>query len=286
VTGHKGPLLVLGATGSLGRLMRAVWPHDTPTLWQSRRPQTGYVACDILKDADRLAQIMEGARAVVCLAGVTGARARQTGASLRDNSLLAQATVQAAARSGVPRVFLASSAAVYGRAQSPLHERTIGTALSPYGQAKYEMEQAACALGDAQGVQVCNLRIGNVAGADAILGEWQQDFALDTFADGSTPRRSYIGPESLAKVIVTLSSAQSTQRYLNVASPRATAMGDLLDAAGLGWTSRAATPQSIACVMLDTGTLQGYMRLSEDTSRASELVAEWRRAVDHVAGAE
>ena len=280
MTGHQGPLLVLGATGRLGRLIRAVWPQDTPALWQSRKPQDGYLACDIMKDAEGLAHMMQGASAVICLAGVTSSRARKAGASLRDNSLLAQATVQAAARSGVPRVILASSAAVYGRAPSPLHEGIVGTALSPYGQAKYEMEQAASALGDAQSVDVCNLRIGNVAGADAILGEWQPGFALDTYVDGNTPRRSYIGPESLAKVIVALSRAKVTTRYLNVASPDVTAMGDLLDAAGLNWTPRAATAQSIDCVMLDTAKLEGYLRLSGDTSSAPTLVAEWRRAVD------
>lgn len=231
-----GPLLVLGATGRLGRLLRKVWPKNAPARWHSRMPQDGYVACDILDDPDGLVRVMRGARAVVCLAGVTDSRALRTGASLRDNSRIAQAAVQASARSGVPRVFLASSAAVYGRAQSPLHEEKVGTDLSPYGRAKLEMEQAASALGAAHGVDVCNLRIGNVAGADAVLGQWKPGFALDTFADGTTPRRSYIGPESLAKAIVAVSWSESLEDCLNVAAPDVTAMGDLLDAADLSWT--------------------------------------------------
>ncbi|MGA9409267.1 MAG: NAD(P)-dependent oxidoreductase [Roseobacter sp.] len=286
MTREKGPLLILGATGRLGGLVRSVWPQDTPTLWQSRMPQDGYVACDILEDANGLAHLMEGARAVVCLAGVTDKHARDTGASLRDNSRLAQATVQAAARGGVPRVFLASSAAVYGRAQSPLTEETIGTDPSPYGQAKHEMEQAACALGDAQGVEVCNLRIGNVAGADAILGDWHPGFMLDTFADGATPRRSYIGPVSLAKVIVALSSAKNSESCLNVAAPGAIAMGDLLDAAGLNWVPRIAPEHAIDCVMLETSKLDRYLNLPRDAATASRLVAEWKRTIEQETAAQ
>lgn len=276
---HPRPLVVLGATGRLGRLMRPVWPEGMPTLWLSRRPVDGNIFCDILGDSDGLAQLLAGARAVVCLAGVTNAGALQAGASLRDNSLLAQAVVQAAARGGMPRVFLASSAAVYGRAQSPLSEDAVGIDLSPYGEAKREMEEATQALGSAYGVEVCNLRIGNVAGADSILGAWRQGFELDTFDDGSTPRRSYIGPQSLAKALVELSVADRFEPCLNLAAPRMTSMGDLLDAAGLQWVPRLATSRTIDCVMLDTAKLDALVRLPPDSGLAPNLVAEWRQAV-------
>ena len=281
-----GSLVVLGATGRLGRLIRPVWPKRIQTTWQARRPQDGYASCDILGDANRLAPVLQGAQAVVCLAGITNARARQKGASLRDNSRLAQAVVQAAARSGVPRVLLASSAAVYGRAQSPLHEGIEGADLSPYGLAKREMEEAASALGDAYGVEVCNMRIGNVAGADAILGDWRPGYALDTFEDGKTPKRSYVGPESLAKTIVALCVADTVEPCVNVACAGVVAMGDLLDAASLQWVPRPATADTIECVELDTTRLDRFLRLPDDAGRAPNLVAEWRRAAPQERAAE
>lgn len=71
MSGSDGDLLVLGASGRLGRLLRAVWACDVPARWHARRPTPGFQACDILNDTGRLRSLAEGASTILCLAGTT-----------------------------------------------------------------------------------------------------------------------------------------------------------------------------------------------------------------------
>ena len=123
------------------------------------------------------------------------------------------------------------------------------------------------------------LRLGNVAGADAILGNWKPGFTLDTLPDGTTPTRSYIGPNSLARVLFDLSSAKDLPKLMNVATPGAVQMGALLDAAGLPWLSRVSTEQTIADVTLDTTVLERFTTFDPRDSTPHGIVADWQTAM-------
>jgi nucleoside-diphosphate-sugar epimerase len=137
-------------------------------------------------------------------------------------------------------------------------------------------EKAAHALGAARGVAVCALRIGNVAGADAILGGWQPGFTLDRFADGTTPRRSYIGPGDLAQALEALIAHPSPlPAALNLTAPGLVAMGDLLKAAGLEYQTRPAPPDALPIVQLETARLARLISLPPPATPA-DLVAQWR----------
>ena len=275
MTHAAGQLLVLGAGGRLGRLLRACWPDQDDVIWHSRRG--GADLCfDPLTDGAALTEAARGARAILCLSGVTHWRAAQTGVSLSLNTDLALAAIDGAAQAGVGRVFLASSAAVYGRATGSLDEAGECDPVSDYGLAKLSMERAAQARGQSRGVAVCSLRIGNVAGADAILDGWRVGFVLDQFADGSTPRRSYIGPRSLSRVLDALSRKAALPECINVAAPGAVALGALLDAADLEWKPRPAEAGSIASVELSTSRLDRLTRLGHASIGAANLVREWR----------
>ena len=263
-----GDLLVLGASGWLGRLLRAVWCEGSHV--QRNR------LCDMLKDPDDLQALAEGADAILCLAGATDRTVGQGRGTYADNRYLACAAIDAATRAGCSRVYLASSAAVYGRAAGPLCEEDPGLDLSPYGQAKRDMERAAEVLAKAAGVALCNLRIGNVAGADAILGGWQPGFELDRFADGETPRRSYIGPISLAQALAALLASSDVPASVNVAAPGVVGMDALLDAAGLPWKARPAPPDAVPVVSLCTERLSQFWSAPENAGNAACLVAEWR----------
>ncbi|QFT58058.1 NAD dependent epimerase/dehydratase family protein [Sulfitobacter sp. THAF37] len=219
---------------------------------------------------------MRGRRAVVCLSGVTPAHAASTGDALSLNADLALAAVRAAAAVGVPRVLLASSAAVYGEAEGPLKEDMACHPVSAYGQAKLEMELAAVALARDRRQAVTVLRIGNVAGADAILGGWREGMEIDTLPDGSTPARSYIGPKTLAEVVYQLCLADDLPEILNVAAPGIVQMGALLDAAGLPWTPRAAGDATVARVVFSTKQLEKRVEFAPKAGSAEGLVAEWR----------
>ncbi|MGD9861967.1 MAG: NAD-dependent epimerase/dehydratase family protein [Pseudodonghicola sp.] len=278
------PVLVLGATGRIGTILRQAWPRGRG-LWQARpgrlAPGPERVLLDPLGDPAALARAAAGAGAILCLAGVTPTTlaAAGPGAAMADNIALGLAAVRAAAQAGggegraVP-VLLASSSAVYG-AQAGLLGETVPLApVNDYGRAKAEMEGRAARLGAELGVAVTSLRIGNIAGADAILGRWQPGFALDRFADGRTPRRSYIGPLTLARVLERLCLTPDLPPLLNISAPGVVEMGALLDAAGLAWTPRPAPDSAIAEVALDVAALRALLPIGPATPQS--LVAEWR----------
>ena len=277
---ENSKVLLLGASGRLGLMMQAFWPEKGTLVCHSRSSRPGYVTFNPLSDADLLASAMSGARAVICLSGITPAHAAASGDALTLNAELALATVRAAGRAGGVRVFLASSAAVYGAAEGPLSEDMMCNPVSEYGRAKLEMEKVALASAKARNLPVTVLRIGNVAGADAILGGWHNRMAIDVLPDGGTPRRSYIGPQTLTHVLYQLCQAQSLPDVLNVAAPGMVEMGALLDAAGLAWSQKPATGATIAQVELSTKRIEKEFDFAPNAGTPTGLVAQWRAYQD------
>ncbi|SEG19474.1 Nucleoside-diphosphate-sugar epimerase [Jhaorihella thermophila] len=276
---HFPRILVLGATGRIGAILRRLWLRSGArtgdhVLWQARAARHGNWAVFDPRDPDAVARAARGCDTILCLAGVTPTRAAR-GAAMADNVRLGLAAVRGGAAAGA-RVLLASSAAVYGGGQGLLAETVPPAPLSDYGRAKAEMEHRAIALGAELGVSVTCLRIGNVAGADAILGDWRPGFRLDRFADGRTPRRSYVGPATLARVLKDLAAASDLPPVLNVAAPGSVEMGALLDAAGLAWTPRPAPEDAIARVQLDVSALERFTSFAPRDSLPRTMVAEWR----------
>lgn len=268
----KDRVLILGATGKLGHILRVCWPEPDDLVLHSRRPADGFVAFDPLEIPAEMIKVLQGVRAVICLSGVTPAQAK---GDLNFNIDLGVAAVVLGKAVGAKQVFCASTAAVYGRGAGLLSEAIACTPISPYGTAKLAMENEALAAAVRAGQAACMLRIGNVAGADAILGGWHAQMALDRFADGATPSRSYIGPQKLASVMYQLSRANDLPNVLNVAAPGGVEMGHLLDAADLQWTPRPAPETAIPKVALSTEQLEQYVQFGEEDCTAAGLVADW-----------
>ena len=266
--GSNRPVLLLGGTGRLGRMLCRFWPTRADLRVQSRGAG-GDLRFDPLADGDALRAAAQDVRAVVCLAGVTDAHAARTGDAMALNSALALAAIEAAPPD--TRVLLASSAAVYGALPGVLAEDGPTAPRSDYGRAKLAMEAAALATGH----PVTALRIGNVAGADAILGGWRAGMQLDRFADGRTPARSYIGPRTLARAVHALTCAEAPPAVINIAAPGSVEMGALLDAAGLAWQPRPAPDTAIATVTLATDRLAHHLSFAPEDGTAAGLVAEW-----------
>ncbi|TNJ40952.1 NAD(P)-dependent oxidoreductase [Phaeobacter sp. B1627] len=276
--------LVLGASGRIGRSLRHRWGPDA-ALWQARRAPgraqegPGWQIFDPLADPAALAAAARQSGQILCLAGGVPGR----GGDLGDNLRLAEAAIHAAAEAGI-RVILASSAAVYGARGGALHEDLTLTPTHPYGQAKADMEAQAARLGAELGVSVCALRIGNVAGFDAVLGGWRPGFRLDQFPDGRSPRRSYIGPATLADVIAALLAAPRLPEVLNIAQPGPVEMAVLLRAAGRDYATVPAPETAIAEVELDVARLAAFLAPHQPLPVAdpTEMLAEIAMLEPHI----
>ena len=275
-------VLVLGATGRIGGILRAQVGDADGFRWQTRSAAAfgaapgDWVICDPLNDPAGLVRAAEGCDAILCLSGVTHMRLAQDGAAdLAQNTDLALAAIRAGAAVGA-RVLLTSSAAVYGSQSGSLAEDAPLRPANAYGAAKVEMEQRGAVLGAELGVEVTSLRIGNIAGLDAILGGWRPGFRLDRFPDGRSPRRSYIGLATLARALRELPLMGGLPGALNIAEPGMVEMGALLDAAGLAWEAQEAPETAIPEVELDVGALQTLCPCLPDRGAPARMVEEWR----------
>ncbi|MFV0490878.1 MAG: NAD-dependent epimerase/dehydratase family protein [Pseudorhodobacter sp.] len=269
------PFLILGATGQIGRALHAGWPWfmrgGLRPIWQTRRKQPGYLHWDILNGA---CPEMAASGVVLCLAG-----GRAAGEANRD---LALAALKAAGAQGARHVFLMSSAAVYGPAAAPLTEEMQPAPLAEYGRQKLAMEQDALAHVAQSGQRMTILRLGNVAGMDALLGgaARHHPVTLDPVpgAEGG-PLRSYIGPKTLGAVLARLAHLAAEHAdlppILNIATPRPVRMADLLDAAGVSWHYGPENPDVLAKVVLDTARLQRLIPLPPPAGNPASMVAEW-----------
>ena len=260
----KHPILVLGATGHVGRALAAVWPDDVPVLWQYRPggavPAGPAMVWDILNDA---------APDVGAISGIVHLAGGVTPEALAVTTDLALAACDLGAVHGVP-VLVASSQAVYGPAPGRVDEATPCAPANEYGHAKLAMERAV------QGRASC-LRIGNVVGCDMLLRNAAMGrVTLDQLADGGSPQRSYISAQVLAQVMIALTQQGRGAEVLNLAQPGTVAMHDLLAAAGLGWDWRAAGPGVLARLEMDVTRLMGLVPLPPADPAA--LIADARAA--------
>lgn len=288
----------MGASGRLGTVLRRHWHAPGRVVWQMRAEAAHALGLLRTRDLRLWAPLSQAPRAagfprvdvVLCLAGVVQGNA----AELSANTDLALAALEAGRALGARRVLLASSAAVYGSASGLVDEAAPPRPITEYGRAKLDMERAAIrwkAPRRGQWPALTCLRIGNVAGADALLGGNVTSLPmsrapvagpvlLDRFADGHGPRRSYIGPLTLARVLATLVRHAAGGRYLpevlNIAAPGAVAMADLLRAAGMAFAWQPAPASAVQEVGLDVALLARYCPLSAWAPDPCHPVREWQ----------
>lgn len=288
----RDSVLIVGAGGRVGRLVAAHWPNLTnaPPLWAANRAGGADLQWSPLTDGPTPLLRQLGGQtpaALVMLAGVTPGPGVDE-AALSANRALALACLEAARKAGIGRVLLASSSAVYGLSPSgmPFDETTAPAPLSPYGRAKLLMEQSVDPARDA-GLQVCALRIGNVAGADALLyshtgrpAHQSAPLAIDVFADGLGPLRSYIGAASFARVLAQLATIPAPlPPVLNIAAPDPVRMVALAKAAGLPFRMVPAPPTAHQSITLDCRRLAQLCDLPDSDSLPETMVQQWQKAL-------
>lgn len=221
---------------------------------------------------------------MIVLAGITPGPGVDA-ATLSGNRVITAACLAAAQAAGIERVLLASSSAVYGVDPSgaAFAETSQPRPQSDYGRAKLEAE-AVCDPARQAGLEVCVLRIGNVAGADALLAPLTGQIAdparplrIDAFADGHGPLRSYIGPATLARVLAGLAIwPGSLPKLLNVAAPSPVYMEDLAHAAGWPSQMTPAPTKAHQRITLDCSLLGQVCPLTREDSLPCEMVQQWK----------
>lgn len=267
-------ILLLGASGKLGRAVRAIWSDTLDYVSVSRRATDGCLHWgmgDPFPDIGRF-------DAVLALWGVTS----NQGNLLSDNAILAEHALVIASEVGARRVVHCSSAAVYEGRTGPLREEMTLSPVAAYGRSKLEMERRIAEWHRAhpEGPESVVLRIGNVVGADSLFANLipGETVTLDRFADGEGPVRSYLSPHDLALILYDCACQRPPERLYNLASSAPTAMADIARAAGCRVAWREATRPEVQRVHLDTSRLQRDFGNRHLSGAAADLVQSARNS--------
>ena len=215
--------------------------------------------------------------------GLWGATAGSQ-AALSENARLVSTTSQTAQAIGAKRVIHLSSAAVYGPGVAMNEDHPVGHC-GDYGKSKLDMEEAAKAQHQEDGLTHLCLRLANVVGADSLAPALRSPDAakIDNFtqppAPPKGPLRSYIGASDLLKVLDGLLSLPEVAwpQILNVACPEPIFMDALIRAADKDVTWQPAPPTAVAEVTLDVTRLQRLLPSFTFMTTAPALIDDWRR---------
>ncbi len=281
-------IMLIGSSGRVGKMVGAGW-RSSNRPWRNAPFQVrngtapispGKIVWDVDNGLEPLLRWIESygeISAFVVLAGTTPA----TGADMGANIHIATKYLDAALAASVPRVLLASSSAVYGPGDgTPLSETAACNPINAYGVSKRKMEQAAEPYKDA-GLDVCCLRIGNIAGADAMLlnaasATSKNPIRIDQFPDGKGPLRSYIGPSAFGDCLGQLATHTGSLPFLlNVAAPNPVHMESLADAALLPWAYRAAPAVAIQNISLECQALCDLVNFPMNAAKPREIALDW-----------
>ena len=267
---QSGRMILLGASGKLGRMMLAIagqtdlQQFEIIPVYRDLAGFDGGVSWQPGQDPAALGR----ADVIVALWGMT----RGNSLELEANKTLALHAQELAAAVGASRVVHCSSAAVYCPGAGLLPEVAECSPPSPYGAAKLEMEQALEGAPSAVW-----MRIGNVAGAESLFGNMRPGgrIRLDRFPDGTSPARSYIAPHDLANVIAALARCDMTGP-VNVGAPCTTQMGAIAAEVrvGIDWVD--APKAALPLVGLDTTRLSEVITLPENAADPAHLVSSAR----------
>jgi len=278
--------VILGANGKLGRIL-GFWAAKTGVSWitQSRNGSSDLLWSGNFDDPACDDVLQSGATLINMIGATSGDpdTLHHMNVSFVENLLLR------AAKNNVAHVVLASSAAVYGgKGSGTFHEESSKNAAAPYGTSKIAMEAVAeTCVRIPNTPKITILRIGNVAGADALIdaacrhSEAETPMPLHRFQDGSAPIRSYIGPQDLFRAIRDLSkSTDDPLRVFNVAHPQPVSLSDLATAyrshlfPSLKWIDAPAPDEALREVVLDTARLTSHTNFMQHDNPADYLAAQ------------
>ena len=284
------PTLVLGINGRLGHML-SVFGHAEQLGWQgqARRQPANLIWSGSFSDSSLSTTLSDGVHTLINLIGATP---RIDDGALMDDTNVRFVTdlLSCAADFGVAHVVLASSAAVYGTAtQTPLRETTPLAPVTAYGRSKARMEDAALEWSTQNnGPALSILRIGNVAGADALLRSANHyaghtTMPLHVLPSGSAPVRPYIGPRHFFMALRAIANRQTVTGQMdifNLAHPVPLTLDALLEAyrdqllPDLTWATQPLPDDTPPKVIFDTTKLSEVIDLPRAPDQAGETARQ------------
>ena len=277
---------ILGSNGRIGRILSRHAKRAGLEWLGQTRSVGGDIQWSGSMDDQASAQMFQPEATIINMIGSTSSDVDEL---QRINVKFVRDILVRAANAGVAHVMLASSAAVYGKGDgTPFTEDSTLSPLTPYGNSKARMEEVALNVLSAEtSTALTILRIGNVAGADALLAAAEQHVQNDTpmplhrFPNGQAPVRSYIGPQDLFDVVKALAAPPNTShRTLNVAAPSPISLEAALKAykmqllPHLTWTNAPAPEGVPANVTLSTQDLERHMAFQPDQNYSIEMARQ------------
>lgn len=261
-------VLLLGANGKLGQMVRYFWPKGSDLVTVARR-----APADVVWSIGQSMQDFPSADVVLALWGQTKVEEH----NLQENADLAAVAQDIGQQVGARMVVHASTAAVYRPTKTPSKE---GDPIDPqnlYGQSKAMMEDV---LATPQGPKPIIFRIGNVIGADGLFNAIQtgNTLTLDAFEDGKGPQRSYLTPDFLTHVLWCVSQMmpEDLPTILNLSQRPDLWMKDILHALDHPYTMQPAPKGANQFACLDPSLLYSVLDLSQDTKPMQDLLAPWQ----------
>ena len=208
----------------------------------SRHDRSRNVELDLATaDLADLDEVLDGADAVVHLAAQPGVRLSWSdgfAVYVERNIAASQRLLEAARRTRVPRLVLASSSSVYGNARTgePLTEDAPTRPFSPYGVTKLAMEHLASAYGANWGLSSVVLRYFTVYGPgqrpDMALHRFINAIAageeVNVYGDGRQVRDFTYAADAAAATAAAIEADVAPATVLNVAGGSPTTVADLL----------------------------------------------------------
>ncbi len=296
MSGHA--IAFLGASGRIGTLLRAaerLSPQENRRyIWQFRTdhpqaPENHFVWSEFSDPAPFINVATQHRVHTLCV--FTGATANKAAlapeaqARTREETLATvEHALHAAQRAGISRVLVASSSAIYGMCRdAPFSEADMPAPHTGYGQTKLAVEQLCARWREASSLEICALRIGNVAGADALLGAAAHTSArdLDIFPDGDGPRRSYLGPTRLFEILTALADHEGNlPSVLNLGGHMPVSMNALLESAKLPWHPRPCTLAGHQKIVLNSDRLAALCPAIDLHQDAEAIVADWQATLN------
>jgi nucleoside-diphosphate-sugar epimerase len=201
---------------------------------------SGYHGLDadlVLADLDEL---LDDADAVIHLAGQPGVRlswAEHFHVYVERNITASQRVLEAARRTAVPRLVLASSSSVYGNASEyPTSEAALTRPFSPYGVTKLAMEQLAGAYVANWGVPVVALRYFTVYGPGqrpdmamhTFIRRTAAGLPVTVFGDGEQVRDFTYASDAAAATVAAATADLPAGTVLNVSGGSSSTVNDVL----------------------------------------------------------